>query len=38
MGRPSLLYLEAEKRDGQVTATSVGGKAVLIGEGMLKIS
>ena len=35
MGRPSLLYLEAEKRDGQIVATRVGGRAVVIGEGTI---
>jgi trans-2,3-dihydro-3-hydroxyanthranilate isomerase len=37
MERPSLLYLEADKRDGNVTAVRVGGYAVWIGEGQLTI-
>jgi trans-2,3-dihydro-3-hydroxyanthranilate isomerase len=37
MERPSLLYLEADKRDGNVTAVRVGGYAVWIGEGHLTI-
>jgi predicted PhzF superfamily epimerase YddE/YHI9 len=37
MGRPSLLYLEADKRDGTVTAVRVGGYAVWVGEGNLTI-
>ena len=37
MGRPSLLYLEADKRDGDITAVRVGGYAVWVGEGRLTI-
>jgi trans-2,3-dihydro-3-hydroxyanthranilate isomerase len=37
MGRPSQLYLEADKRDGDVTAVRVGGYAVWIGEGQLAV-
>ncbi len=37
MGRPSLLYLEADKRDGDVTAVRVGGYAVWVGEGHLTV-
>ncbi|HEU5181829.1 MAG TPA: PhzF family phenazine biosynthesis protein [Candidatus Polarisedimenticolia bacterium] len=37
MGRPSLLYLEAEKRAGEIIAVRVGGQAVVIGEGTLRI-
>jgi trans-2,3-dihydro-3-hydroxyanthranilate isomerase len=37
MGRPSLLYLEADKRDGNVTAVRVGGYAVWVGEGTLSL-
>jgi trans-2,3-dihydro-3-hydroxyanthranilate isomerase len=33
MGRPSLLYTEADKRGGQVTATRVAGNAVRMSEG-----
>ncbi len=35
MGRPSLLHLEADKRDGKVTAVRVGGHAVRVSEGVL---
>ena len=37
MERPSLLYLEADKRDGNVTAVRVGGYAVWVGEGHLTV-
>ncbi len=37
MERPSLLYLEADKRNGNVTAVRVGGYAVWVGEGHLTI-
>jgi trans-2,3-dihydro-3-hydroxyanthranilate isomerase len=37
MGRPSTLYLEADKRDRTVTAVRVGGYAVWIGEGRLEV-
>ncbi|HKI05704.1 MAG TPA: PhzF family phenazine biosynthesis protein [Thermoanaerobaculia bacterium] len=37
MGRPSLLHLEVDKRDGEVTAVRVGGEAVLVSEGMMEI-
>jgi trans-2,3-dihydro-3-hydroxyanthranilate isomerase len=35
MGRPSQLYIEADKVDGRITAVRVGGTAVVIGEGAL---
>jgi trans-2,3-dihydro-3-hydroxyanthranilate isomerase len=35
MGRPSRLLLEADKRDGGVTAVRVGGHAVRVSSGML---
>lgn len=35
MGRPSLLYTEADKQDGKVTAVRVGGHAVRLAEGTL---
>jgi trans-2,3-dihydro-3-hydroxyanthranilate isomerase len=35
MGRPSTLHLEAEARDGLVSAVRVGGEAVLVSEGTL---
>ena len=37
MGRPSLLYIEADKINGTITATRVGGNAVMIMEGFLEI-
>jgi trans-2,3-dihydro-3-hydroxyanthranilate isomerase len=37
MGRPSLLHLEADKRDGAVTAVRVGGSSVLMSEGWMEI-
>ena len=37
MGRPSINDLEADVLDGQVTATRVGGTAVLVGEGTLHL-
>ncbi len=36
MGRPSRLEIEIEKRQGQVTAVRVTGKAVLISEGVIE--
>jgi len=35
MGRPSLLEVSAEKRDGEVHATRVAGNSVLVSEGTL---
>ena len=37
MGRPSTLYLEADRSAGAVTAIRVGGSAVLVGEGWMEI-
>jgi trans-2,3-dihydro-3-hydroxyanthranilate isomerase len=37
MGRPSLLHLEVDKRDGEVMAVRVGGGAVLVSEGTIEI-
>jgi len=37
MGRPSRLEIEADVRGGVVTATRVGGAAVIVGEGMLRL-
>ncbi|MBW7887263.1 MAG: PhzF family phenazine biosynthesis protein [Bacteroidetes bacterium] len=37
MGRPSQLFLEAEKANGTISATRVGGSAVLVCEGILEI-
>ena len=37
MGRPSRLYLEADKRDGSVAAVRVGGHAIVVAEGRLRL-
>lgn len=37
MGRPSHLEVEADKRDGDVTAVRVGGSSVLVCEGTIEI-
>jgi len=37
MGRPSLLEASAEKRDGIVLATRVGGASVLVSEGLIEV-
>lgn len=37
MGRPSVLEASAEKRDGIVTVTRVGGLSVLVSEGMIEV-
>ncbi len=37
MGRPSLLYIEADKKEGNITAIRVGGNAVMMTEGFLEI-
>ena len=37
MGRPSILELEADKREGAVTAVRVAGEAVLVSDGMMRI-
>jgi trans-2,3-dihydro-3-hydroxyanthranilate isomerase len=37
MGRPSLLEARAEKRDGIVMATWIGGACVLVSEGVLEV-
>jgi len=37
MGRPSLLFIEADKKDGKTTAVRVGGNAVMMTEGFLEI-
>src|SRR3954469_19281474 len=38
MGRPSIMELEADVRDGEVTAIRVGGASVLMTEGHMEIS
>ena len=37
MGRPSLLYLEAEKKNGDVYTLRVGGNSVMVNEGEMEI-
>lgn len=37
MGRPSLLYIEADKNNGKTSAVRVGGNAVMMTEGFLEI-
>jgi trans-2,3-dihydro-3-hydroxyanthranilate isomerase len=37
MGRPSVLEASAEKRDGVVVATRVGGASVLVSEGTIEV-
>ena len=37
MGRPSTLKARAEKKDGVVTATWIGGAAVLVSEGTIEV-
>jgi trans-2,3-dihydro-3-hydroxyanthranilate isomerase len=37
MGRPSILYTEADKRNGQVTAVRVGGHAVRVSAGEIQV-
>jgi trans-2,3-dihydro-3-hydroxyanthranilate isomerase len=38
MGRPSLLHAEAEKRDGIVTATYIGGRCVPVMSGTIEMN
>jgi trans-2,3-dihydro-3-hydroxyanthranilate isomerase len=38
MGRPSLLQAEAEKRDGTVTATYIGGRCVPVMSGTIELA
>ena len=37
MGRPSRLELEADKRSGEITAVRVGGSAVVVSSGALRL-
>ena len=37
MGRPSLLHVTCEKRDGAITAVRVGGSAVTITSGTIQL-
>ena len=36
MGRPSILEVEADKKDGRVTATRVGGRTVVVCDGQME--
>ena len=38
MGRPSTLYLEADKAGGAVTAVRVGGTAVMVAQGEMTLA
>ena len=37
MGRPSILEAEADKKDGSVTATRVGGSSVIVTSGEMTL-
>jgi trans-2,3-dihydro-3-hydroxyanthranilate isomerase len=37
MGRPSLIHIEIEQEDGQITAVMVGGQCVYMGEGYFEL-
>ena len=37
MGRPSILVARAEKKDGAVEKTRIGGPSVMVGEGVLQL-
>jgi trans-2,3-dihydro-3-hydroxyanthranilate isomerase len=37
MGRPSLLHLEVDKEEGEITAVRVGGSSVLVSEGTMEV-
>ena len=37
MGRPSVLEARAEKKEGIVVETRIGGSSVLVGEGFLEV-
>ncbi len=37
MGRPSILRVEADKKDGEITAIRVGGSSVLVSEGRMVV-
>lgn len=38
MGRPSILEVEADKRDGAIVAVRVGGASVLVSEGVMTVT
>ena len=37
MGRPSVLHVEADKRDGAIISIRVGGASVLVSEGTMEV-
>lgn len=37
MGRPSLIEVEADKEDGEITAVRVGGSSVILSEGAIEV-
>ena len=37
MGRPSLLHVACDKRDGTIAAVRVGGAAVLVSSGTIRL-
>ena len=37
MGRPSVLHLEADVRDGRIGGVRVGGQSVVVSEGMMEV-
>lgn len=37
LGRPSMLYLEADIREGAITAVRVGGRSVVVTEGTMEV-
>lgn len=37
MGRPSILHVEADKKEGKITAIRVGGSSVLVSEGRMVV-
>ncbi|MES1243636.1 MAG: PhzF family phenazine biosynthesis protein [Acidobacteriota bacterium] len=37
MGRPSLLHLEVDKKDGEINGVRVGGASVLVSEGTMEV-
>jgi trans-2,3-dihydro-3-hydroxyanthranilate isomerase len=37
MGRPSILEVEADKQNGEITAVRVGGKCVMVSEGVMEL-
>jgi trans-2,3-dihydro-3-hydroxyanthranilate isomerase len=38
MGRPSILEIEVDKRNGAVTAVRVGGASVVMSEGTIEVT